>query len=192
MKPPRIRARLNRRRRSWGFDRNDLRREVDRAQMFYGLLLLVIFLAVTPLISAHVVQSIYNSGVQAERHEVITRHRVDATVVDIKRLHTGREVTLIWTDPDGTLRQGHYTTWRGASLGDHPKVWTRPGGVGEDPPRTHARTIGDAAAGGATTTLASGLPSVGIYLLLRRHYDKRRYRTWDEAWASFDRRRIGP
>ncbi|GAA1898466.1 Rv1733c family protein [Actinomadura bangladeshensis] len=192
MRLPKMRARLNRRRRGWGFDRNDLRREVDRAQMFYGLLLLILFLAVTPPVSAHAVQAVYDSGVRAERYEATTRHRVDATVVGIKRLHTGREVTVTWTAPDGTLRRGHYTTWRGASLGDHPKVWTRPGGVGEDPPRAHARTIGDAAAGGATTTLASGLASVGVYLLLRRHYDKRRYRMWDEAWAGFDRRRIGP
>ncbi len=192
MKLPKIRARLNRRRRSWGFDRNDLRRAVDRAQMFYGLLLFVIFLAVTPLASAHVVQSVYHSGVLPERSEATTRHRVDATLVKIKRLHTGREVTVTWTDSDGTVQNGHYTTWRGASLGDHPKVWARPGGVGEDPPRTHVRTIGDAAASGATTVMASGQASAGIYLVLRRRYDKRRYRMWDEAWAGFDRRRIGP
>lgn len=192
MKLSKIRTRLNRRRRSWGFDRNDLRREVDRAQMFYGLLLLVVFIAVTPLICARAVQAAHHSGVRAERYEAATRHRVDATVVDIKRLHTGREVTVIWIASDGTLRSGHYTTWRGARLGDRPKVWAGPGGVGEDPPRSHARTVGDAAAAGATTVAAAGLVPAGIYLLLRRRYDERRYRMWDEAWAGFDRRRIGP
>jgi hypothetical protein len=187
-----MRAQLNRRRRSWGFDRNDLRREADRAQMFYGLLLLVIFLAVTPPISARAVQVVYHSGVRAEQHEAAARHRVDATVVKIRRLHTGREVTVAWTAPDGTPRSGHYTTWRGAILGDHPKVWAGAGSVGEHPPRTHSRTIGDTAAAGASTVVAAGSPLLGLYLLLRRLYDRRRYRLWDEAWAGFDRRRIGP
>lgn len=192
MKLSRVWTRLNRRRRGWGFDRNDLRREVDRAQMFYGLLLLVLSIIVTPFVSVRAVQAAYHSGVRAERYEAATRHRVDATVVNIKQLHTGREVTVTWIASDGTWRSGHYTTWRGASLGDRPKAWAGPGGVGEDPPRTHARTIGDAAAAGATTVLAAGLVPAGTYLLLRRRYDKRRYRMWDEAWAGFDRRRIGP
>lgn len=192
MKPRSFWTRVNRLRRGWGLDRNDLRRDVDRAQMFYGLLLLVLFIVAAPLVCVHTVGSVYRSGVQAERYEAATRHRIDATVVNIKGRHTGREVTVIWVGPDGTVRSGHYTTWRGVSPGDHPKVWAGPGGVGEDPPRSHARTISDAAATGATTAGTAGLVAAGAYLLLRRHCDKRRYRMWDEAWARFDRRRIGP
>ncbi|MFA1542691.1 hypothetical protein SM611_27475 [Actinomadura sp. DLS-62] len=165
---------------------------MDRAQMFYGLLLLMIFIAVTPPISIRAVQAVHHSGVKAERYEAATRHRVDATVVNIERRHTGREVTVTWIASDGTLHSGRYTSWRGASLGDRPAVWAGPGGVGEDPPRPHARTIGDCVATAVTAVAATGLVPGGVYLLLRRRLDKRRYRMWDEAWAGFDRRRIGP
>jgi hypothetical protein len=185
-------AHVNRRRHGWGFDRNDLRRVVDRKQMLYGLLLLVIFLGFAPFACIHVVQTVLHSGLRAERYEAATHHRVDATVVNVKSLHSGREVEVVWTAPDGTSRGGHFTTWHGANVGDHPKVWAGPGSVGEYPPRTHARTVGDAAAIGASTVAAVGLPLLGLYLLLRHRCDQHRYRMWDEAWTGFDRRRIGP
>ncbi len=107
-------------------------------------------------------------------------------------MHRGREVTVGWTDPDGTPHKGRFTTWRGVNLSNRPEVWVGAGAVGEHPPRTHARTVGDAAAVGASTVAATGLPLLGLYLLLRHHCDRCRYRLWDEAWAGFDHRRIGP
>ncbi|WP_146877334.1 hypothetical protein [Actinomadura madurae] len=192
MRPSKIWAHMNRRRHGWGFDRNDMRRAVDRRQMLFGLILLGIFLGVTPFVCVHVVQSVLHSGLQAERSEAATRYRVDATVVGVKPLRQGREVKVVWTDPDGTPRSGHFTTWHGASVGDHPKVWAGPGGVGEHAPRTHARTVGDAAAIGASTVAATGLPLLGLYMLLRHRLDQQRYRMWTEEWAHFDRRHIGP
>ncbi|MGH3242447.1 MAG: Rv1733c family protein [Spirillospora sp.] len=180
---------MNRYRRRCGFDDNDLRRPVDRIQGLSGLLLLVVFLLVTPVVGVQAVQHARDSGVRAERHEAATLHRVDATVVNVKRSHGGREVTLTWIDGDGTPRSGHYRSQRGAQIGDHPKVWAGPRhGVTDLPPRTHARTVGDMATAGAATATATGLPLLGLYMLVRRRMDHRRYRAWDEAWASLDHR----
>ncbi|TMR04220.1 hypothetical protein ETD83_09055 [Actinomadura soli] len=147
------------------------------------------FLVVTPGLCVQAVQHARDSGARAERQEAATRHRVDATVVNVGRSRSGREVTVTWIDRDGTLRSGHYRSWRGAQIGDHPEVWAGPGHrVNDSPPRTHARTVGDMASAGAATATAAGLPLLGLYMLLRRRLDHRRYRAWDEAWASLDRR----
>ncbi|WP_255268359.1 hypothetical protein [Actinomadura madurae] len=39
---------------------------------------------------------------------------------------------------------------------------------------------------------ATGLPLLGLYMLLRHRLDQQRYRMWTEEWAHFDRRHIGP
>ncbi|WP_067461227.1 Rv1733c family protein [Actinomadura macra] len=185
-------VRLNRWRRSCGFDDNDLRRDVDRNQRMLGLLLLITFLAVAPPVCVRVSQAVYSSGVRAERHEALTRHRVDATVVKVDNLRSGRQVTVVWDDRNGSRRTGSYTTWHGASVGGHPKVWADSATVGDEPPRRHAQTIADTLVTGPSVTAALGLPLLGAYALVRRRCDLRRYRLWDAEWAAFDRRRIGP
>lgn len=193
MKSPNTWSRVNRWRRRLGFDGNDLRRDVDRTQWLFGVLLLLAFVAVASLVCGPAVRHARDSGARAERYEAATRQRVDATVVNVEPLQSGREVTIIWIDRDGTLRSGHYTSWRGAEFGDHPQVWVGPHHrVQESPPRTHARTIGDMVTAGATTAAAAGLPLLGLYMLLRHHFDRRRYRAWDDAWAGFDQRRHRP
>lgn len=69
MKPSKTWSRVNRWRRRCGFDDNDLRRRVDRVQWLSGLLLLVVFLVVTPALCARVVEQVNDSGSRAERYE---------------------------------------------------------------------------------------------------------------------------
>ncbi|MFI0411791.1 hypothetical protein [Actinomadura sp. 3N508] len=181
---------MNRWRRRSGFDRNDLRRPVDRIQWLSGLFLLVVFLVAAPLICVRAVQHAHDVGVRAERYEAVTRHRVDATVVKVKTRRHGREITVVWNDRDGTPRTGRYIGWRGAEVGANPEVWAGPRNqVSDMPPRTHARTVGDMAATGAAAGFATGLVPLGLYLLLRRRLDRVRRLNWDKDWAGFDRLR---
>jgi hypothetical protein len=189
MRPPNARTRADRLRRRCGFDGNPLRRHVDRVQWRVGLLLLLVFLVVAPIACAHAVRSVHTAGVRAERYEAATRRRVEATVVAVRPLEAGREVSVVWTGPDGAPHTGHYPSWKATGLGERRELWAGPGGgLGEAGPRKHVRTIGDDASAGAATAAATGLPLLTLYLLVRRRCDKRRHRRWDEEWADFDRR----
>jgi hypothetical protein len=185
-------ARIDRRRRSCGFDRNDLRRDVDRIQWRLGLLLLIVFLSATPPLLTHAVQSAYGSGVRAERQQAATRHRVEATIVRVRDPGGRRTVTVAWTDPDGTRRTDDYTTWRGAAVGERLILWAGPGGVSITPPRRHAQTVIHTAVAGTGVALATGLPALCLYGLVRAWYDRRRYQLWEAEWARLDNHRIGP
>ncbi|TYB43916.1 Rv1733c family protein [Actinomadura chibensis] len=193
MKSPKWWSRVDRWRRRCGFDDNDLRRPVDRVQWLSGLFLLVVFLAVTPALCVQAVHHARDAGARAERYEATARHRVDATVVKVRRLQSGREVTVIWIDRDGTLRTGRYVTWHGVESGDHPRVWAGPRHrVSDSPPQSHARTVVEVVVTATATAVAAGLSALGLYLLLRRRLDRRRYRAWDRAWDRFDQRRHRP
>lgn len=108
---------MNRLRRRFGFDGNELRREVDRAQWMIGPLLLILLLGIAPMASA---------------------------------------------------------------------------GVSDEAPRSHTRTITDAAGIGLGTILAMGLPMLLVYGLLRHRCDRRRAQLREAGWARLDARRIGP
>ncbi|MEV4002560.1 hypothetical protein [Actinomadura sp. NPDC049753] len=185
-------ARIDRWRRGCGFDRNDLRRNVDRVQWRLGLLLLIVFLSATPPLLSHAVQTAYGSGVRAERQQAATRHRVEATIVKVRDPGGRRTVTVAWTDPDGTRRTGDYTTWRGAGVGERLILWAGPDGVSITPPRRHAQTVIHTAVAGTGVALATGLPALCLYWLVRARCDRCRYRSWDAEWARLDNHRIGP
>ncbi|MGI5202451.1 Rv1733c family protein [Spirillospora sp. CA-108201] len=189
MKPPDARTRAGRLRRRCGFDGNALRRRVDRIQWRVGLLLLLLFLVAAPVACSHVVSSVHAAGVRAERYEAATRHRVDATVVGVTPLESGREVSVAWTGTDGATHTGRYTSWRATAVGQHRVLWTGPRhNLGEMGPRTRARTVGDDVSAATAVVAGTGLPLLTVYLVFRWSCDRRRYRQWDEEWADFDRR----
>ncbi|MFA1542565.1 Rv1733c family protein [Actinomadura monticuli] len=192
MKPATMWARANRWRRSLGLDGNDLRRDVDRAQQRLGIVLLMLFFGIALPLGVHTAQTVYDSGVRAERHEAATWRRVDATVVKVKEVSGRHRVTVAWTGPDGTRRTGDYTTWRGSAVGSRIAVWAGPGTVSLLPPRDHSRTVAQTGVVAAAVALATALPLLGVHRLARRRFDRHRDRLWDAAWARLDNHRIGP
>jgi hypothetical protein len=187
-----IGERANRLRRRCGFDRNGLRRDVDRAQWLVGLVLLAGCAVVVCLVSVRIGQDVYGAGVRVEHREAATLRKADATVTASKEQLSGHWATVTWTDAAGTRRTDTYMTWRGAAVGAHLRVWAGPDGVRDEPPRTHARTVSDTAAYelGAVSTV--GLTFGGLYALVRRRCDRLRDERWDDAWAGLDRHSIGP
>ncbi|HEU5023885.1 MAG TPA: hypothetical protein VFV01_03090 [Spirillospora sp.] len=179
-------------RRRFGFDRNALRRDVDRAQWLIGLFLMLAGLVAGVLVSVRVGEDVYGAGVRTEHREAATLRRVDATVTAAEETRSGREVTVSWTDPSGTVRTAVYTTWRGVAVGDRLRLWAGPAGARDEPPRTHARTISDTAAYELGALTATGLVFAGLYLPVRRRCDRLRDERWDAAWADLDRHSIGP
>ncbi|MBT2212693.1 MULTISPECIES: hypothetical protein [Actinomadura] len=190
MRPTGRRPSLDRLRRRIGFDRNDLRRSVDRGQWMLGIALLMLFLSLAPPLCLRAGRAAYGSGVDAERSEAATRHRVEATVVKVDHRRSGRALTVTWRDPDGTARTGSFTAFRGGTVGEHRAVWAGPSGVTDEPPQRHARTIADALTAVLGAAAALGAPLLGVYLLVRYRCDRRRYRAWAAEWAQWDTRRI--
>ncbi|WP_433237143.1 Rv1733c family protein [Actinomadura nitritigenes] len=186
-----IGERLNRMRRCCGFDRNELRRDVDRAQWLIGLVLLAGCAVVAALVSVRVGQDVYGAGVRTEHREAATLRRVEATVTAAQEQVSGRQVTVTWTDTTGARRTAHYLTWRAAAVGSRLHVWAGPQGVRDEPPRTHARTISDTAAYELGALSAVGLTFGGLYTLVRRRCDRLRDERWDAALARLDRHGIG-
>jgi hypothetical protein len=181
-------ARVDRRRRACGFDRNDLRRDVDRAQWGLGLVLLILFLGVATPLGVHVARTVHASAVR----EAAAWHRVDATVVKTAESRGRHKITVTWTEPGGTRRTGDYTTWRGPRAGSRVTLWADSRSVSDVPPPRHSAAITRAAVAAAGAVLAAGLPPLGLYRLVRHRCDRRRDRSWDAAWARLDNHRIGP
>lgn len=188
-----MKGRMDRWRRRFGFDTNNLRRDVDRFQWRIGLVLLVAFLTVTPPLTVIVAGQVYEAGERAERRAAETWRRVDATVVKVSPLRAGHRVTVTWTEPDGTRREGAFTLRDPAAVGDPVPAWVADGTVAAAPPHRHGLTVIDTAAAGIGVVLAMGLSLFGLYALVRRRCDRSRDRFWDEAWARFDNNHsIGP
>jgi hypothetical protein len=116
----------------------------------------------------------------------------DAIVVKIEEVRGRRRVTVAWTEPDRTRRTGDYTTWRGSDVGSRVTAWAGLSTVSLLPPREHSRTIAQTGVAASGVALATGLPLLGLYRLIRRGCDRRRYRLWDAAWARLDNHHTGP
>ncbi|MFG2006219.1 hypothetical protein ACGFNU_44430 [Spirillospora sp. NPDC048911] len=88
MRASRLRRRcaaFNRLRRRLGFDRNQLRRRVDRLQWVAGLTLLLLYLVTAPAVTAVAVERVYANGIRAEHAQ--TREATGRTA-ERPRTHT--------------------------------------------------------------------------------------------------------
>ncbi|PKK13822.1 hypothetical protein [Thermomonospora sp. CIF 1] len=189
----RIPAGLGRLRRRLGFDRNVLRRRIDRIQWAAGLTLAVVFLLAAPLLAVAAGGRAYESGVRAEQHERAARRQVAATVTGpavVDGRYGNRVVPAVWRAPDGTVRKGLLPLAEDDRAGTHRWLWVDRTGRPTAPPRSRSRTVIDAgyAAGGAV--LAVGVPLLIAYRLVRRRCDRVRDAMWDAEWARIDPHRI--
>lgn len=190
-------TRLGRVRRRCGFDRNELRRKVDRVQWRLGLALLAAFLLVAPVAAVWVASWSYHSGLRVERHEVATRHAVVATVGGAGGFATAgterylhQTVQATWQAPDGTARTGQIPAWKNVKPGARQRIWIDGTGRLTVRPRPHSRTVVDAGYAAAGAVLAAALPLLTAYLLIRRRCDRLRDALWDAEWARIDPHRI--
>ena len=191
-------TRLNCARRRLGFDRNDLRRRIDRLQWAVATVLTVVFLLGAPPAAKVVADHVYRSGMRVERQEATTRHQVEATVVHGEQAGSApggttqpATVRMRWAAPDGSPRVGDIPT-RGISVtGARQRIWIDDAGNATAPPRRHIKTISNAVYAASGTATAIALLLLIPYAVLRRCCDQRRYELWDSEWAHVDRGRTG-
>lgn len=196
MRPSAAIERFHRTRRRLGFDRNDLRRGIDRLQWRVGLALALLFVVTGTTVGFLAAKPVYDNGLRAERQERAARHQVVATVLGSAVL-TGtqegviRHVTRVrWTERDGTSRTGTAETWASARPGETRRLWVDSAGRETAPPRSHGRTVFDTACTATGGAVAVGLLLLVAYMLVRQHCDRLRAVEWDVAWAGFHTRRI--
>ncbi|MFB4298575.1 hypothetical protein [Actinomadura sp. NTSP31] len=185
---------LQRLRRRFGFDNNDLRRSVDRRQWAVGLTATVAFAAIALPLCAGMASLAHRSGVRAEAAQTSTHHLVDARVARTETENTGQVrysfALLTWTTPDG---RAHWTTLparKSMRPGTVRRVWVDGSGEPTRRPQSHADTVTATAFAGTAAVGAAGAPPLAVYLLVRRRCERRRARMWEADWARLDRRQV--
>ena len=184
------RARLVRFVRAWGFDRNPMRRPIDRVETVVAIFLTLLFLVVAPLVIAGAVSRTYDAGVRAEKHQLATRHSVSVTVLGEAGIATDgtgngihRVVQVSWRD-HGVSRTATVPELQGDKAGKHRALWLDSAGRVVARPRDRAQTASDAVLAGVFALAATGLPIGGCWLLARKRLDRRRLVQWEDDWAK--------
>jgi hypothetical protein len=184
--------RLGRVRRRFGFDRNDLRRGVDRRQWAVGVGAVALFAGLAPPAATALAAQTYRHGLQAERQQA-ANHRIDARVTETRSQdgaglrHTYAE--LSWTSPDGRAHTAVIPADKSVKPGMSHPIWVDGAGDLARAPTTRTDTIATTAVTGAMAVAAVGLPLLFVYLVTRRHYDRRRQALWDESWTTLTHRK---
>jgi hypothetical protein len=178
-----------------GWDRNPLRRRIDRVEAAMITGLIVVFLIAGPVLAVAAGHWIGSAGVREQRAEVAWRP-VPATVLQGTPSQWGGFpaaagsvwVLARWTAPDGQARQGRIPVTPPAAAGATARVWVTRSGSLTGPPLTQPELHG-------RITAANVLAALGLGLLLcltgqagRVLLAHRRLAEWDRAWRAVEPR----
>ena len=185
-----------RRSRMIGWDRNPLRRRIDRVEAIMVTGLIAAFLAAVPVLAAVAGHGTWAASTQQQRVDVAGR-QVSATVqrgAPAQRDGSPEPAGTVWalarwTAPDGQPRSGLIPVSPAAPAGSRTRVWVNRAGSLTRPPLRHTQRHSWMATAGVLT------PYVLAYLLLlllagyagRWLLGRRRLADWDRAWEA-----VGP
>lgn len=185
-----------RRSRMFGWDRNPLRRRIDRVESVMVIGLIAAFLVAAPVLAAVAGHGTWAASLRQQRADAAWR-QVSATVQrgapaqrDGSPGPAGTVWVLArWTAPDGQPRSGLVPVSPAAPAGSRTRVWVNRAGALTGPPLRHTQRHSWMAIAGVLT------PYVLAFILLlfltgyagRRLLDRRRLADWDRAWEA-----VGP
>ncbi|NKZ05226.1 hypothetical protein HGB48_15940 [Actinomadura latina] len=179
--------RLGRVRRRFGFDRNDLRRGVDRRQWAVGVGAAALFAGLAPTAATALAAQAYRNGVAAERQQA-ANHRIDVRVTESRTQDAvgmrHSYAVLSWTSPDGRTHTAVVPADKSVKPGMSQRIWVDGSGDLARAPRTRTDTVSTTAVTGTVAVAAVGLPLLAGYLFARRRYDRRRESLWDEGLSA--------
>ena len=177
--------------------RSALRRPSDRAETVARWVALVLLVLTVPfLLAAGSAQA--QDVRDTSAHTRATAHEVVGTVVSARarpsRSADGSpsgavDVTVAWTDPDGSGHVADDVSYTGTATGRPWPMWIDASGHRVRAPASETDAVVQGALlvvlllTGATTAL------VGALALLRWVLDRGRLRQWDDDWAAFRRGR---
>ena len=181
-----------RRSRMLGWDRNPLRRRIDRVEAAMVAGLIAMFLISAPLLASAAGHWVGSAGVR-EQHAEVGWRLVPATVQGGAQRDNSAEpagtvwMLARWTAPDGQACRGWIPVSPGDTAGSIARVWVTRAGSPARPPLRHSQVQAHIAIAGWGTALGLGLlfclaGGAGRALLARR-----RLAYWNRAW-----RVVGP
>jgi len=176
--------------RSLGFDRNPMRRRIDRVQTGIMAGLLLVFLIAGPWLTLLTAGKAYTAGSRTERIQHAQRHSVVATVLSKSSLgadDTGRGVHQVvsaaWTE-HGTRHAVLIPELPGDRPGMHRRIWVDQSAQVTGRPRDHTQTVTDTVLAAIFALAGVGLPLLGLRAVVRYRLDRRRYQQWDADWVQ--------
>ena len=181
--------------RMFGWDRNPLRRRIDRVEAVMVTGLIVVFLAAAPVLT--VVTGHWTRAAGVRHRPAAAWRQVPATVQpgapaqrDGSPGSAGAVWVLArWTAPDGQRRSGLVAVSPAVAAAGSTRVWVSRAGTLTGPPSRHARRPGWVAIAGV---LAPYVLAFMLLLLLagyagQRLLGRRRLADWGRAWEA-----VGP
>jgi hypothetical protein len=176
-----------------GWERNPLRRRIDRVEAAIVAGLIAVFMIFAPVLAAVAGHWIGSAGMREQRAEVASR-LVPATVQGSARGQIppgpmGKVwMPARWTTPDGQARRGWILVSPGDAAGGSIRVWVAPSGALTGPPIRHSQVQAHVVMAEWLTALAWGLflclaGGAGRGLLAQR-----RLADWNKAWRVVEPR----
>jgi hypothetical protein len=184
-------AKRMRRSRMLGWDRNPLRRRIDRVEAAVVAGLIAVFLISAPVLGAAAGHWSDSAGMREQRAEMAWR-LVPATVQGNaqRQIPSGPAGTVWmmarWTAPDGQARRGWISVTPGDAAGGSVRVWVTPSGSLTWPPLRHSQVQAHIALAEWLTALVLGLLlclAVGMERVL---FARRRLADWNRAWREIE------
>jgi hypothetical protein len=188
-----LRRRLIRGRRWLGFDRNPLRRTVDRAETAMRLTIVALIFTVVPAAAVLAGRWADHSALAQARAQNASTHVVSAKLLDPAPTvgapdpYAGAEVAWVpasWVAPDGRTRSGDVLAPVGAKKGSTVPTYVDASGDFTDPPPGHTQVVGNVfmtvtLVGLSALALLLSAEAVGHQLL-----ERLRMRAWDTGWRT--------
>lgn len=168
---------------------NPLYRTSDRAQSWFGFLLVIGLIVGLPAASIAVGTATLHSGMETVRAQTDDRHPVKARLVsdaepapDPAGSGSPVKMPVRWTDKDGTRHEGVARVAPGTEAGTVVNAWADRSGSITEPPMSSKQAVATAWLAGAVTAGAT----VTVILLARAGFayllDRRRYAQWEAEW----------
>jgi len=174
-----------------GWDRNPLRRRVDRVQTILTSVFLVVLLVLAPAVAALAGAHAYASGINAEKREKSSFRQVTATVLKVTEIsgdgsgHFLHERALLqWKDPSGSVRTGLATLVTQARENDRLTRWVNGEGALSGRPHTREQTLTRTVCDSVGVAAILVIAALECYRMGRRRLDRKRYELWDREWQQ--------
>jgi hypothetical protein len=177
-----------------GWDRNPLRRRIDRVEAGMVAGLIMVFLVTAPVLVAVAGHWTRAAGIRQQRAEAAWR-QVPATVQPSAPAQRDDSLGMAdtvwkparWTAPDGQPRSGRIPVSPGAAAGSRVRVWVNRSGSPTGRPLQRAQLQGRIAVAGVLTATVLGLVLCLAGIAGRFLLSRRRLADWDKAWRA-----VGP
>ncbi|MGW9497192.1 Rv1733c family protein [Streptomyces prasinus] len=192
--PPGPRPVPSRGSRPWHRRPNPLRRPTDRFQARIGLGLLLAVLVVAPVAGVVAEKLSHGHYAAMARHQVLTRHEVDATLTEDVPRHPepGSDEAKLARYPAGvrlTTPDGRTVTARaevppGLSAGSRVRVWVTADGEAAEPPLTREQIRSRSMGCALLAAVGTVLTGAAAHAVTCRAVRRRNLAAWERAWAE--------